>query len=260
MVSGQGPDGPGYTGHENDTETGLVYMQARYYDPVGRFLSPDPIGPGVGSLFGFNRYDYANNNPIINTDPMGMSPSNEDPCSRSAYPCQVFHMDNIRPEGPRQVTSAGIAFIKGWEHWNGVYDKKTRRWLPKDDGFGNGTIGWGHNCGLCKEYKNGITKAEGDALLKKDLAYFEDSVTDYTGYASPSYQFDALVDFALNVRSYRKSTLMHNVALGRSITEKNFTSYGNATKGGVLIHVPSLYLRREREWLMYNSATYNSRH
>ena len=71
MVSGQGPDGPGYTGHENDTETGLVYMQARYYDPVGRFLSPDPVTPSAGGLFEFNRYDYTDNNPVNHTDPEG---------------------------------------------------------------------------------------------------------------------------------------------------------------------------------------------
>ena len=66
------PNGPGYTGHVNDPDTGLVYMQARYYDPVvGRFLSVDPIGPSPGSLFHFNRYDYANDNPIANIDPDG---------------------------------------------------------------------------------------------------------------------------------------------------------------------------------------------
>lgn len=66
------PDGPGYTGHVNDPDTGLVYMQARYYDPaVGRFLSVDPVGPSPGSTFNFNRYDYANNNPINHVDPDG---------------------------------------------------------------------------------------------------------------------------------------------------------------------------------------------
>ena len=34
-----------FTGHIDDSSTGLTYMQARYYDPViGRFLSNDPIG------------------------------------------------------------------------------------------------------------------------------------------------------------------------------------------------------------------------
>jgi RHS repeat-associated protein len=34
----------GFTGHVNDVDTGLTYMQQRYYDPVaGRFLSIDPV-------------------------------------------------------------------------------------------------------------------------------------------------------------------------------------------------------------------------
>jgi len=73
VVQGAAPNGPGYTSHVNDPETGLIYMVARYYDPgVGRFLSADPIGPSPGSLFNFNRYDYVENNPIVHTDPTGM--------------------------------------------------------------------------------------------------------------------------------------------------------------------------------------------
>lgn len=69
---GAAPDGPGYTGHVNDPDTGLVYMQARYYDPGrGGFLSVDPVGPSPGDVFDFNRYDYTNNNPINHTDPDG---------------------------------------------------------------------------------------------------------------------------------------------------------------------------------------------
>lgn len=63
------PDGPGYTGHVNDPDTGLVYMQARYYDPaVGRFISRDPAGQKAG----FNDYAYVNDNPINMIDPTGM--------------------------------------------------------------------------------------------------------------------------------------------------------------------------------------------
>ena len=39
-AAGTIPNGIGFTGHVNDPDTGMVYMQQRYYDPVaGRFLS-----------------------------------------------------------------------------------------------------------------------------------------------------------------------------------------------------------------------------
>ena len=58
-------DDIGYTGHKFDTDLGLSYMQARYYDPViGRFYSNDPIG--FRDIHSFNRYVYVNNNPYIN--------------------------------------------------------------------------------------------------------------------------------------------------------------------------------------------------
>jgi len=61
----------GYTGHVNDNDTGLTYMQARYYDPViGRFYSNDPIG--FRDIHSFNRYAYVRNNPYKYIDPTGM--------------------------------------------------------------------------------------------------------------------------------------------------------------------------------------------
>lgn len=53
-------NGPGYTGAVMEPN-GLVYMQARYYDPqLGRFLSTDSVGPDPQSGMNFNRYVYAN--------------------------------------------------------------------------------------------------------------------------------------------------------------------------------------------------------
>ena len=64
-------DGPGYTGHEEDPETGLNYMQQRYFDPQsGRFLSTDPMQTADDGG-NFNRYWYANDNPYRFTDPDG---------------------------------------------------------------------------------------------------------------------------------------------------------------------------------------------
>jgi RHS repeat-associated protein len=59
----------GYTGRELDTETGLYYYRARYYDPsLGRFISEDPIGFSAGDT---NLYRYVNNSPTNFTDPTG---------------------------------------------------------------------------------------------------------------------------------------------------------------------------------------------
>ncbi|TCV92074.1 RHS repeat-associated protein [Luteibacter rhizovicinus] len=72
QVSGVAAAGPGYTGHVNDPDSGLVYMQARYYDPaIGRFLSVDPVSDQAGDLFALARYTYAGNNPVVNIDPDG---------------------------------------------------------------------------------------------------------------------------------------------------------------------------------------------
>ncbi len=72
VAQGTPPDGPGYTGHVNDPETSLIYMQARYYDPItGRFLSIDPDVPKPGNAFNFNRYAYGSDNPIRYIDPTG---------------------------------------------------------------------------------------------------------------------------------------------------------------------------------------------
>jgi len=80
-------DGPGYTGHEEDPETGLVYMQQRYYCPeCGRFLSVDPVGVDPTSGANFNRYEYVKDNPYRYTDPFGLYE-----CSGSKSDCQTIN-------------------------------------------------------------------------------------------------------------------------------------------------------------------------
>jgi len=63
----------GYIGERHDDETGLLYLNARYYDPVlARFIQADPSDPGQPGV-GPNRYAYAGGNPIGAADPSGLS-------------------------------------------------------------------------------------------------------------------------------------------------------------------------------------------
>lgn len=60
-----------YTGRELDSETGLYYYRARYYDPTtGRFSQKDLIGFVSGDL---NLYRYVFNRPLALRDPSGFA-------------------------------------------------------------------------------------------------------------------------------------------------------------------------------------------
>jgi RHS repeat-associated protein len=82
-----------FAGHEYDTDSGLSYMGARYYDAgTGRFLSQDPVFLAIGDLRKLkiiaarnqekflinpqllNSYAYSLNSPLTYRDPDGNSP------------------------------------------------------------------------------------------------------------------------------------------------------------------------------------------
>jgi len=58
----------GYAGEYTDTETGMQYLRARYYDPAtGQFVSRDPIEALTRSA-----YAYVYGSPVNATDPLGL--------------------------------------------------------------------------------------------------------------------------------------------------------------------------------------------
>ena len=76
-----------YTARESDTETGLYYYRARYYDPsAGHFVAEDPSGTSGG----LNLYEYTQNNPINLYDPSGLQGTKPKPAKPS--PNAVFYI------------------------------------------------------------------------------------------------------------------------------------------------------------------------
>ena len=63
-----------YCGEYYDSETGTIYLRARYYDPsMGRFISRDSYAGKNSDPLSLNRYTYCHNNPIFYADPKGHS-------------------------------------------------------------------------------------------------------------------------------------------------------------------------------------------
>ena len=63
-----------FTAASQNPDTKLLYLGHRFMDPVqGRFVSIDPTAPSFHDGANFNRYWYANDDPMNKTDPSGTS-------------------------------------------------------------------------------------------------------------------------------------------------------------------------------------------
>jgi len=76
--SGEMPQDQRYTGQVSDATanasggSGLLYYNARYYDPVtAQFTQPDTVAPSGTQPAALNRYSYVNGNPTNLSDPSG---------------------------------------------------------------------------------------------------------------------------------------------------------------------------------------------
>ena len=62
-----------YRGYYYDTESGLYYINSRYYDPeIGRFLNADGYVTTGQGLIATNMFAYCGNNPVMYVDESGL--------------------------------------------------------------------------------------------------------------------------------------------------------------------------------------------
>ena len=98
-----------YRGYTYDFETGLYYLQSRYYSPEwGRFLNADSYCDTETSIIGTNMFAYCDNNPVNYIDPEGFAS-----VTINVYSGGVGHADIT-------IDSTTYAF--------GNYQKNTSRW------------------------------------------------------------------------------------------------------------------------------------
>lgn len=99
-----------WNGQAQDAETGLYYLRARYYDPAtAQFLSVDPLVSATRDI-----YTYANNNPLNQSDPLGlMADSLGSHTPKAAADCESLM--TLSPEeesyGPSFIVSLPVATL-----------------------------------------------------------------------------------------------------------------------------------------------------
>jgi RHS repeat-associated protein len=130
-----------YTARELDTETGMYYYRARYYDPgAGRFLSEDPISFATDIDF----YLYVHNDPISYIDPSGLQhyrpmPDKPKPLDPSGdvmdlarelehrhFPADKEHPENVDPYGGGYRHCVAACLLK--RRWGAVGDLLVWTW------------------------------------------------------------------------------------------------------------------------------------
>lgn len=107
-----------YIGQEFDADTGLNYLDARYYNStIGRFISQDPMFWALPKELladpqQLNSYSYARNNPIVGSDPSGLKP---EPLEAAQMNMAVYQ-DGHEGEG----LSGGWGYIKSLTGGDGM--------------------------------------------------------------------------------------------------------------------------------------------
>jgi RHS repeat-associated protein len=147
----------GWLGQVEDTDTGLTYLNARYYDPVlSRFLSPDPLmNPGDPRTL--DAYRYAENNPVSFTDASGLRAT----CASSAND---------------EMSCAGSAANRGVDfHTGGTKVVHSRAKSGRGSGGGTGSGSGSSGSGISKgpQYTQGAPKLSDSLSFTNGMSYEE---------------------------------------------------------------------------------------
>ncbi|MDE3188058.1 MAG: lysozyme [Acidobacteriota bacterium] len=143
-----------------------------------------------------------------------------------------------------RLSAAGLELLKRSEGFRG------RTYLDK---AGYPTIGYGHRLVHPECYPEGISEAQGEAILLMDVGEAEQAVERLVKVTLSQGQFDALVDFVFNLGAGR-------LAESRLLAELNAGRYDAA--GGQLLRwdhagegeVAGLKSRREAELRLWSGG------
>ncbi len=133
----------GYDGQYTSSDTGLIYMRARVYDPAtAQFLTVDPLVPITEAP-----YTYTYDNPLNGVDPSGMIFGIAGTPSWSEVGTRLVGFF----DGFTKPVFGGTAELRGWLGWNGgletcsaEYQGGSRNRRPRRAARGWGYLWRGH--------------------------------------------------------------------------------------------------------------------
>lgn len=100
---------PGFTGHRQEDNLGLIDMRGRWYDPQRRrFLTTDPVQRDAKHPHAYNPYAYVLNDPIQLRDPSGFDPIPPATCCPAGDPA-----DHIIGSAPVPAIAPSLASTPG---------------------------------------------------------------------------------------------------------------------------------------------------
>ena len=135
-----------YRGYCYDTETGLYYLNSRYYDPITqRFVNADSYVTTGQGILAMNMFSYCGNSPILRTDPSG------------GFWITTFFIATLVIATVAVVSEIGYKHLEksNYRHNSRVDNNKSTTTRNKIINDQNGTTGKNFNYGVRKAEKNG---------------------------------------------------------------------------------------------------------
>ena len=194
-----------FTGKERDAESGLDYMEARYYGSnMGRFMSPDPLMATPERLLDpqeWNMYSYGRNNPLSFSDPMGLDiwlhgcgKNNGSTCKGNFVGTTDSdgNFSRIHLTGPQtgdaSLGTNGISVTQGGNTYQGVWDTNAGEQGAVQVAGGGDLSSFNANitgnCGGTCVFSGSITNKNGSPAAAGDVRA---ALTNPDGSAKPGW-------------------------------------------------------------------------
>jgi RHS repeat-associated protein len=161
----------GYDGQYTSTDTGLIYLRARVYDPAtAQFLTVDPQVKATRAA-----YSYASDNPANRADPTGLESACETPAEKRELEGEERRQTNEEEAAERaaiseRVRKAREAHLKALEEQVAEENTNERRKLVIEE-YEEITKAWGKAAivgGAC--FKGGVLAGICEAIVEPEAA------------------------------------------------------------------------------------------